>query len=385
MSFRKSIDAFLGKLEKSYVHQNRIEISRSALLHNLHLFKNLANMPAIPVLKGNAYGHGIAQVATALKGTKLPYIAVDGYFEALRIREVSHQPVLIMGAIAPVNFRNLNYHHFAFVVQDKPSIEVLAATGKKINVHLEINTGMNRYGVKPDDAIALAKLILTHKNLQLEGLMSHLADSDGDNPATINAAVAQFDSCVEAIKKTGANPRLIHIAQSAGSLRAKSKYANAFRLGIGLYGVNPFPPQHPLYKKLAKDLRPTMRFTSTITKTINLKKGDKVSYNYTFTAPRDMRIGVIPVGYYEGVNRALSNSGQVKISNDYAPIVGRVCMNHTMVSLANSAAQVGDEVIIYSSQPGDKNTIDAVSAAHNLFSYNLLTSLSSDVARVLVV
>ena len=131
MSIRKHIDTFLRKLEKSYVHHNRIEISRSALLHNLHFFEQLTNLPAIPVLKGNAYGHGITQVAMALKGTKLPYIAVDGYFEALHIREVSRQPVLIMGAISPTNFRNLTYDHFAFVVQDRACIEALAATGKK--------------------------------------------------------------------------------------------------------------------------------------------------------------------------------------------------------------------------------------------------------------
>lgn len=384
MSFRKRVDTFLSKLEKSYVHHNRIEISKSALLHNLHFFEQQTGMPAIPVLKGNAYGHGIAQVATALKGAKLPYIAVDGYFEALRVREISRQPVLIMGAIAPENFRKLTYDNFAFVVQDTRTIEALAATGKKIAVHLEINTGMNRYGAKPNKSVELAKLVLRHKNLQLEGIMSHLADSDGDDPATVNAAVAQFDDCVEAIIRLGAKPTLIHIAQSAGSMRAKSKYANAFRLGIGFYGINPFPPQHSLYKKMAKNLQPALQFSSTITKIIDLKKGDKVSYNYTFTAPRAMRIGVIPVGYYEGVNRALSNLGSVKVGVAQEPIVGRVCMNHTMISLENSTAKAGDRVIVYSNKPGDKNTIDAVSADHNLFSYNLLTNLSSDVARVLV-
>jgi alanine racemase len=243
---------------------------------------------------------------------------------------------------------------------------------------------MNRYGAKPNEAVELAKLVLKYKNLQLEGIMSHLADSDGNDPATVNAAVVQFDACVEAIKQLGAKPTLIHIAQSAGSLKAKSKYANAFRLGIGLYGINPFPPQHSLHKKLAKNLQPALQFASTITKIIDLKKGDKVSYNYTFTAPRAMRIGVIPVGYYEGVNRALSNTGLIKIGDTYAPIVGRVCMNHTMISLENIPANVGDGAVIYSNNPKDKNTVDAVAVDHNLFNYNLLTNLSSDVARVLV-
>src|SRR5690606_8765217 len=118
--------------------------------------------------------------------------------------------------------------------------------------------------------------------LKLEGVMSHLADSDGEDPETVEDAVKIFDECIETVRELGANPLLVHIAQSAGSVVAHSKYANSVRLGIALYGINPFSPDHPKYKKLK--LKPALRLTSTITKTIDLKKGDKVSYNYIFTA-----------------------------------------------------------------------------------------------------
>lgn len=383
MSIRGHITKILKGLEREFAVQNYIEVSRSALVHNAHLFTDLHGLPAIPVLKGNAYGHGIAEVAQALRGQKFPYIAVDGYFEALRIREVSSQPVLIMGAILPQNYARITYDNFAFVVQDRAAIEALGNTGKKINVHLECNTGMNRYGADPRDVPALAKLILGYKNLTLEGVMSHLADSDGDDPATVNGAVQRFDSCVDAVRAAGGRPTLLHVAQSAGSLKVASAYANTFRLGLGLYGINPFPPGHAMHGTLA-GLQPAMRFMSTITKVTELQKGDKVSYNYTFTAPRRMRIGVLPVGYYEGVNRALSNAGVVKIGGKFTPIVGRVCMNHTMVSLEGTDAKVGDSVVVYSNVPSDKNAIDQIAAAHNLFNYNLLTALSPDVRRVLV-
>ncbi|HKX23715.1 MAG TPA: alanine racemase [Candidatus Saccharimonadales bacterium] len=380
---RATVNGLLKKLEKSFAVHNRIEVSRSAILHNVDLFARLSGKGVIPVLKGNAYGHGIEQVASALKGRKLRYIAVDGYFEALRVRKVSRQPVLVMGAIRPENFAKLKYSGFAFAVQDAETIEALAATGKHIKVHIECNTGMNRYGARPDDAIELAKLILTKPNLQLEGIMSHLADSDGDDPTTVAAAVEQFDETVESIRALGAEPSIIHIAQTAGSAIAESKHANALRLGIGLYGINPFAASHRLHAKL-KGLRPAMRFISTVTKVTDLKKGDKVSYNYTFTAPRDVRIGVLPVGYYEGLNRALSNAGTVKVGKHQAAIIGRVCMNHTMISLEGVSATVGDEVVVYSDDPRDPNSIDAIAAKHNLFNYNLLTALSADVRRVLV-
>ncbi len=383
MSLRNHINTLLRRLEKSFVTHNRIEVSESAILHNLDMFTRLSGMQAIPVLKGNAYGHGVAVVARALKGRKLPYIAVDGYFEALQIREVSDQPVLVMSAIVAENYARLNYDNFAFVVHDSASIHALGVTKKRIKVHLECNTGMNRYGAKPDDLAALVKLILKYKHLVLEGVMSHLADSDGDDPTTVNDAVMQFDRCVEAVRAAGANPTIIHVAQSAGSLRAKSRYANTFRLGVGLYGINPFPHDHAQHARV-KDLRPALKLVSTITKIIDVRKGEKVSYNYTFTAPRNMRIGVLPIGYYEGVNRTLSNVGTVKVGSQFAPIVGRVCMNHTMISLEGIDADEGNPVVIYSDNPADKNTIDTIAQDNHLFNYALLTALSRDVRRILV-
>jgi alanine racemase len=383
MLLRKTIDTLLGTFEKTYKTHNRIEVSQSALLHNVGVFEQLSNLRAIPVLKGNAYGHGITVVAEALKSRKFPYIAVDGYFEALRVRKVSRQPVLIMGAILPSNYPHLRYDNFAFVVQDADSIKALGRTGKRVNVHLEVNTGMNRYGADTDDVTRLTKLILSYPSLTLEGVMSHLADSDGDNRATVDTAVGRFDECVETVRASGGHPTILHVAQSAGSVKADSKYANMFRLGIGLYGVNPFPHGHKLHTKL-QDLQPAMRLISTITKVTNLKKGDRVSYNYTFTAPTAVRIGVLPLGYYEGLNRALSNVGTVKIGKQFTPIVGLVCMNHTMISLNNIQAKVGDEVVVYSNKPADKNAVDSIAQEHKLFSYNLLTNLSTDVRRILV-
>jgi alanine racemase len=384
MSVLRNLRQVLGSFQKKFATHNRIEVSKSAILHNVELFERLSGQRVIPVLKSNAYGHGIQQVAEALKGKKLPYIAVDGYFEALRIRQVSNQPVLVMGAIKLQNFKRIRYDNFAFVVQDAETVRALAATGKKIKLHIECNTGMNRYGASPDEAVALARLIQNYKNLTLEGVMSHLADSDGDDPATVDPSVQNFDSCVEQIRATGAKPTILHIAQTAGSLRAKSKYANAIRLGIGLYGINPFLHQHSLYAAIQKDLRPVLRLVSTITKVTQLKKGDKVSYNYTFTAPKDMAIGVLPLGYYEGVNRDLSNVGVVNIGNKFTPIVGRVCMNHTMISLEGINAKVGDEVVVYSNDPRDPNSIDSIATKHDLSNHVLLAALSSAVRRVLI-
>lgn len=384
MSIRKKIDTLLKNFEKKYETYNRITVSRSAILHNVRAFEELSKKQVIPVLKGNAYGHGIHLVAKALKNKKLPYIAVDGYFEALKIREVTNQPVLIMGAILPANYKNLTYDNFAFVVDSKVTIHALGKTKKHIKVHLECNTGMNRYGAEPSDMKALAELIQTYPNLELEGIMSHLADSDGNDPHTVDQAVVVFDACVETVRATGIEPSIIHVAQTAGSIKAHSKYANTVRIGIGTYGINPFSPNHPLHKTLQENLKPALVLESKISKIIELQKGDKVSYNYTFTAPKKMKIAVLPLGYYEGLNRSLSNTGLVKIGNLYAPIVGRVCMNHTMISLDNIEASVGTPVVVYSNNPSDKNALDMIAGTHNLFNYNMLTALSTEIRRILI-
>lgn len=380
----KRINKTLSLFQRGYATQNNIYVSESHLRQNTESFKKLTGKRVIPVLKGNAYGHGIEIVAKALQGLDFPYIAVDGYFEALRVRSVSRQPVLIMGAIDASNFTKLRYDDFAFLIQDALAVKALGQTKKKLNVHLDCNTGMNRYGADPDEIVDLVRLIQSYPNLTLEGIASHLADSDGDDDATVNRAVAAFDEAVDLIRKAGADPTITHIAQSAGSLRAKSRYADTIRLGLSLYGLNPFSSQQTHFDELQSKLSPALRLESTITRIHNLKKGGQVSYNYTYTAPKDMRIGVLPLGYYEGVNRNLSNIGSVLVSDHVAPIIGRVCMNHTIISLEGINAQVGDKVVVFSDYPNAPNSFDNIARQHKLFNYSLLTSLSQDVRRTLV-
>jgi alanine racemase len=373
----------IKSLQRPYDTYNRIEVSRSALLHNANFYKSMTGLEVIPVLKGNAYGHGIEQVATALKAQKFPYIAVDGYFEALKVRAYNNNPVLVMGMIKLQNFSNLRLTGLTFVIQDEPTILALGALNKKIKIHLELNTGMNRYGISLAKIDKFISLIKQYPKLELEGVMSHLADADGDNEPTVAQATKLFDDSIEKILTSGLAPKYFHVAQSAGSFRAQSRYANAVRVGLGLYGINPFPIKNR-YFKFATNLQPALKLISTISKVQQLEKGDKVSYNYTFTASKAMQIGVLPLGYHEGLSRNLSNKGSVSLHGKSLSIVGRVCMNHTMISLDNIAAKVGDEIIVYSDNPADDNSINKIVAEHDEFAYTLLTGLSSDVRRYLV-
>lgn len=384
MSYRSTIGNTLKSFESAFVTYNNIYISRSAILHNFDHFAAAPHVDhVIPVLKANAYGHGLEQVATILQDRSMPYIAVDSYFEALRIRKVSKQPVLVMGAIDPVNFANMRLNGYAFVVHDTATIRALAATRKKIKLHIEIETGMNRHGVPIDRLEDFLKLLRQFPSLQVEGIMSHLADAD--NPKSdefVKTQVARFDTAVEAVQRYGFDPTYIHIAQSAGSTKVHSKTANTLRPGISLYGISPLADNDKQSGTLS-DLKPALTLTSTIAKVVELAPGDTVSYNRTFITNKPTRIGVLPLGYYEGVPRSLSNKGVVKYGNGYLPIVGRVCMNHTMIDLTDTHAKLGDVVTIISDNRGHQNTVSSICRTHNLFNYELLVHLNENIRRTI--
>lgn len=368
-----------------YKTLNRVELSRGAMLHNVQLLQaQHPNYSIIPVLKSNAYGHGLREVAEILNDADCDLLAVDGYFEAARIRHITRHRILVLGYILPTNVRLLDTKRCSFVVQDIAGLEAFGRLNRRVRIHLELNTGMNRLGLQPEELSDYLATLRRFPKLELEGIMTHLADADNEvDDSFTRQQVAAFDTQVAAILSQGFKPKYIHIAQTAGSTKAQSQYANAMRLGIGLYGVSPLGVRDAHAADLT-GLRPVMELKSTIIKIIDLKKGDRVSYNGIFTAPKTMKIGVLPLGYYEGVPRALSNVGMVTHQGKALPIAGRVCMNHTMVDLGNANIRVGDEVVVMSSDPQAPNSVADMSKQHSLFSYGILTAISSSIRRVIV-
>jgi alanine racemase len=322
-------------------------------------------------------------MAVILNKADCPLVAVDGYFEAGKIRRLSRHRILVLGYILPENVKLLDLKRCSFVVQDIAGLEAFARLHKKVKIHLELNTGMNRLGLAPHELQRYLDVLKLFPKLELEGVMTHLADADNESDNDFTAKqVTQFDALVEQIIARGFHPRFIHIAQTAGSTKVSSQHANAMRLGIGLYGINPLSDDDPHVHELSS-LKPVLELKSTIVKVVNLEPGDRVSYNGTFTAKKPMRIGVLPLGYYEGVPRVLSNVGVVTHGNDELPILGRVCMNHTMVGLDDSSLGVGDEVTVISADPAKPNSVARMVAIHQLFGYGILTGLSSSVRRVI--
>lgn len=369
-----------------YKTLNVIEINQQNIINNYQVYRRLTGgKQLIAVLKANAYGHGLTQIATILNQTDCNFIAVDGYFEANKLLLFTKHKILVMGYILPDNAKLLDNKQCSYVVQDINGLKALGKLNKKFNIHLEINSGMNRLGLKPAELDSYLKTLKQYPMLKLEGVMSHLADADNPNNDFTLQQVAYFDEQVHNILLKGFRPEYIHLAQSAGATKANSKTANTIRIGIGLYGINPLSIKDKRYSSL-NDLKPALELKSTIIKVINTQPGDKISYNGIYQSKTKEAIAVLPIGYYEWVPRELSNIGLfTDINYNYNLIIrGRVCMNHTMVDITTTKLNIGDKIILISNDNAQPNSIMAISQQFNLFSYNLLTRLSESIRRVIV-
>lgn len=341
---------------KQYRTLNTVKISAAALRHNLNEYRKLTQLEVCPVLKSNAYGHGLIEVANIMEGEKPAFLVVDSLYEAHEIKKAGIKtPLLVLGYTFPENYkRRLPFH---FGVSDLESAETLAQLGLK--AHIEVDTGMSRMGFQMEE-LPRALKAMKEMGLKVEGLFSHLADADNEEDQSFTKLqIEKFQKAIGLTKEAGFNPKWIHLSNSAGALNAKIPEVNMMRLGLGLYGHSPV--------KIDLKLKPALKLESSIINTKRLKKGDKVSYGCTFEAPQNMHIGIIPFGYYEGLPRALSN----KLN-----FLGRICMNHCMIEV-DAHTKIGDKIEIY------PNIKEAAKKADTI-PYELLTRLASSIRREVI-
>lgn len=354
---------------KVYKSLNLIEINKKNILGNYDFFQKETGNKIWPVLKSNAYGHGIKLVTKILLERDFEYFVVDGYQEVLEIRKITKRPILMIGTILPINFPNIRWKNLAIMVQDKLSIKELGKLNKKIKIHLKINTGMNRQGINLEEIKKMVKLVKEYPKLELEGIFSHLAKADEIDKSKNLKQLEEFKKAIEIVGKLGINLKYCHLVATAGSLKIKDSKINAVRLGIGLYGIG-------------KGLKPILKFKTVFTKIGEIEKGDEVGYGGTFVASKKMNFGIIPVGYCEILDRRLSNKGFVKYKNKFYPIIGRVCMNMTIIGLGKIVPKLFDEVEVVSDEPKDKNSIESMSKICETIPYELLVRINSSIRRV---
>ena len=368
------------------------EISLDNLEHNYHALRSQTpeGCKFLGVIKADAYGHGAVPVSGTLSELGCEYLAVSNLEEAVQLRRGGiRTSVLILGYTPPEYADTMV---FMDLTQEIHSIdyaraleERLRGTNYILNVHLKLDTGMGRIGFLAYGAHSeLAQLRefpkMTH--LRAEGVFTHFSAADSrlpDDEAYTETQYARFQAALAELETYGIHPALRHCANSAVTILHPEYSLDMVRGGIALYGCAPDRDCAGLL-----DLRPVMTLRTTIAQIRDVAAGTPISYGRTFTAPRDLRMAVLPVGYADGLPRSLSGKARFRLHGADVPVIGRICMDMCMVDITNVAdAKTGDELTLFGyDEDGQCVPVERLAEACGTISYELLCTLSKRIARL---
>ena len=383
-------------------HIQNIKISRSALLHNLQVMRQLSPRSLLlAVVKSNAYGHGLKPVVSLLKG-KVDWYGVNSLAEAMDVQHLDAKtPILVMGLNGaelseieklPLEARQVGRLHIVLGSMD--SVSYLQQKGlTSIPFHLKIDTGLSRLGIHYDQIPEFLQYVKKYPNLKWSGIMTHFANvEDVVEQDYAQKQLQLFQSACHKAKTAlaaGSPSLLCHAAASAAVMLLPNACMDMIRVGIALYGL--WPSRQTQLSFLSSDLmqspklRPVLTWCSRIIQINPVKKGAFVGYGCTYRVQEDARIAVIPVGYYEGYMRNLSNRAHVLVRGQQAPILGRVSMNMICADLSRiPQAQVGDEVTLIGKDGKEEISADRLAELSDTINYEIVTRIHPKLPRTIV-
>ncbi len=374
------IDKLRQLIKPQYETLNRLEIKSQRILDNYQtLSRRQPNAAIFPVLKSNAYGHGLKEMSSILNDSAAPLVAVDSFPEAQIVKKYFKRQILILSRMTPTAYRYAKGKRYEFCVADQEILEALPPQSK---IHLFVNTGMNREGIKD-----LANFLNTNKKLlaqhQVVGLCSHLASADTVSPLN-DRQLKEFLADLDILHQAGYQPQWVHLGNSAGVFTLDNPRLTAFRSGLALYGYNPLNTSHPAYLEAQSALKPALELYSKVVATQYLKPGEIVSYNARYQATEATNIAVIPFGYYEGLPRSLSAQTSFLAAGQPVGIAGSVCMNLTCLDTKNKILKLGEEVQLISNDTKARNSLHYLASSAGLIDYEFLTGLKANIRHLIV-
>lgn len=359
-------------------------VNLDALKTNINLIKTHSkNSEVIAVIKANAYGHGAVPVARFLESIGVNYFAVARLSEALELRRNNIDgKILILGYTPPESADILAENNISQAVfSEVYATELSKNLTKPLNVHIKLNTGMNRLGFNCTDNFDLDGIISTLKlkNLMFEGIFTHFATADRSGDITgefTQVQYSRFKNACESLKSHGFTPEIRHCSNSAAAILNGEMEMDAVRLGIAMYGLKPDRELD------LPDLQPVLEFKTTVAQVKKLKQGEGVSYGLTYKAEKDMKIATLAAGYADGVPRVISSKGRVLIGGEYCEILGRVCMDQMVVDVTNvKSVKMGDTVTLLGCDNGLEITADEWATIANTINYEIVCDISHRVPR----
>ena len=361
-----------------------IEIDLARLRRNFEIINRdkPLHLKLLSVIKDEAYGHGAVQVAEVAAAAGVGFFALGTIQEALDLRRHGlRQPLLLLGDRADEELPWCVEHDLTCCVAEPRSVARLAQlasrAGKRVPVHLKINTGMNRYGVDWREAGAMAEAIREARSLFLEGVLSHFAQSDEADRSFAFVQLGRFQEAVRSMGERGLEIRLRHLCNSGGFLDLPQAHFEMVRLGLLPLGVFPSPTCRHL-----PGIEPVMTVKARIAAIQRLGPGDSVGYGMHFNAPAPRRIAILPIGYGDGFPR-VRNQGAALIHGRRAPLVGGTTMDSIMVDITDiPAAQLWDEAVIMGRQGANEIPAQEIALLKNSIVYDVLTGWRARLPRV---
>lgn len=368
------------------IRPTRAEINLDNLAFNFHSVKKYLNenIKYMAVVKADAYGHGALECAHRLEREGVDWFGVALPQEGIQLRKAGiFKHILCLGGfwegqesdilnynITPVIFRAELAESFNRVAKERGAIA---------DIHIKIDTGMNRIGIRFDELKEFLEKLKTLKNIKVDGLMTHFASADSDTEFT-NLQIKRFNEALEMFHENGIHPTFKDLANSPGALGHSESHGNMVRLGGVIYGLwwdilpkNIDPPE----------LKPVMSLHTKVTLLKKVRKGEKIGYGRTFEAEKDMLIAAIPIGYQDGYPRALSNIGKAIIKGKSVNVTGRISMDWTMLDVSEiPGVGIDDDVILIGEQDDLKLTAEEIAQSIDTISYEVTCGISQRVARV---
>ena len=365
------------------------EVNLKAIAHNIRELRRITNPKAcvMAVVKANAYGHGIIEVARESLENGAEALGVAHIEEGIQLRKAGiDAPVLIFGYTPPIHVKKLIEFNFTQTVCSyeisKKLSQAAVKYGKKIKVHINVDTGMGRLGLLggiKDNSVSEVLLISLLPMLELEGIYTHFATADESDRSYADKQFVIFTDFLNELRIAGLEIPVTHAANSAAIINMPETHLNMVRAGISIYG---FYTSEEVDRSIIK-LKPAMELK---TKIIHLKKvpaGFKVSYGITYETEKPTTIATVSIGYADGLNRLLSSNGRMLVCGQKAPIVGRVCMDLTMLDVGEiPEVAMEKEVVVFGKQGNASITVDEIASKINTINYEIVATIMDRVPRI---
>ncbi|WRF70205.1 alanine racemase [Helicobacter pylori] len=370
-----------------------VEVDTASLRHNFSAVKSIVPKDAcvMAVVKANAYGAGAIKASEIFLQEGANYLGVAALDEALELRShFSKTPILILGYSPNANASMLIDNDLSAMIFSLEQAEVFSQMAlksqKRLKVHIKIDTGMHRLGLEPNfKSIETIKKIRALKGLEIEGIFTHLSNADAKIKTHAKNQMKAFNAFLEQLLDQKIEFQYRHAYNSAGILSLcngnENRFLNLYRPGIMLYG---FYPSNEMKESCPTILKNVISLKAQIVQIKRVKKGEFIGYGEHFYTNEETLVGVLALGYADGLMRALGNRIQVAINNQLAPLIGKVCMDQCFVKLNNIQAKEGDEVILFGDKSAKANDASEIAMLLNTIAYETISTLSKRLERVYI-